>query len=556
MECRKEKLTITLEEDKKRMEEEIKELDKLLDILDKNPQQCILAGKTQFIGKTGKSNRSRYEHSENINIIAKEIIEQIYEKVVPEEIKKTDIYKLNLQIAEKYVHIMSKTHDIGHTPYGHLGESVLNEFVSEQKISAEDTKKILKKRKKIFGKEYEKRQGHIEKYRGAISFEHNEKSAEIVYGILHDSNIDLEKIDANRIIKGILAHSTSRVKEDMVPADLVIQAVRRTDKIEYTNKDVEEIKKYINIESLEDDEVKEFINKPIKERVEEIIGKIVDCAIKSGKIDGEIPELKLLKKVDKIKKDTILFMEKDGKQGLIIDENSERISLMINRILKYYMDNIEETQIDKVRLVHPINQELEEKKQKIEIKLSKLDETNIDKLITFICNMDDNQLKQKYMELVKKRIVKGKGNGVEPISKKEIQKKKKKNISKKVIRMQQKMIVYNEVASYSKTECINILQNENERYFNEVLTDTGREQIKRTIKKHKKENEIDNKLIELMKDADKRREELKEKEFSASEKRKYGESVKQIERERILITKITNSKEFWEFIICCINRCT
>ena len=158
MECIKGNLKIKLEEDKEKMKKEIKELDKLLEILEKNPQQCLLAGKTQLIGKEGNGKRSRQEHSNNLRNIAKQIIDQIYDEVVPTKIKESELYNLNLQIAEKYIEVMSITHDIGHTPYGHLGERVLNEFVSGQQISQKDTKTILEKIRKIFGDKYVKRQ--------------------------------------------------------------------------------------------------------------------------------------------------------------------------------------------------------------------------------------------------------------------------------------------------------------------------------------------------------------------------------------------------------------
>ena len=51
MEIKKGSLTIKLEENKEKMLKEIKELDKVLNIMEENPQQQILAGKTQLIGK-------------------------------------------------------------------------------------------------------------------------------------------------------------------------------------------------------------------------------------------------------------------------------------------------------------------------------------------------------------------------------------------------------------------------------------------------------------------------------------------------------------------------
>lgn len=535
MECIKGNLKIKLEEDKEKMKKEIKELDKLLEILEKNPQQCLLAGKTQLIGKEGNGKRSRQEHSNNLRNIAKQIIDQIYDEVVPTKIKESELYNLNLQIAEKYIEVMSITHDIGHTPYGHLGERVLNEFVSGQQISQKDTKTILEKRRKIFGDKYEKRQGHTPNYAGAISFEHNERSAEIVYNILQNSDMDLNIIDVNRIITGILAHSTSRVKEKFVPKDIIIQTIRRTDKIEYINKDLEEIKNYINIEAIEDDDLIKFIKKPINQRVKYVIEEIVKESIENGEINEKIPVLKLLKKLSKSEKEIISFITSDGKQGLILDENVEGITLMMKEILKYYMKNIDKIPTYKVRLVHPINDKSKEQKNKIEIKLNESDETDLEKLITFFCNMDDNQLKQTYMRLVKERITMGKGYGIEPISDEKIENLKEYNLSKRINKMKQNLFEDLEESEYSRDEYINLLKEENEQFINEKLTKDGKKKIIETLKKHNEENKVHTKLRDLMKEADSKRSEVGEGKISVSDKAEFSELVGKIYKEEVRI---------------------
>ena len=108
---------LNLKEDILSLKQEINELERLVDLIDKDAHYEILAGKTQLIGKNKVENmRSRIKHSENIATISKRFIRSVYETVVDDEIKDSEIYQLNLQKELLYAHIVSKAHDWGHAP--------------------------------------------------------------------------------------------------------------------------------------------------------------------------------------------------------------------------------------------------------------------------------------------------------------------------------------------------------------------------------------------------------------------------------------------------------
>lgn len=504
MQIKKGKLTLTLEENIEKMEKETQELTTLLSIIKNKAEQRILAGKTQLIGKEGiGESRSRQKHSINIYKIGSEIIRGIYNKAIPNDIKKTQIYKLNVQKELLYLEIISLSHDLGHTPYGHAGERVLNDFVRKNQTNPEEIQKTIQKRTKIFGEKYELNQGHTKDFKGAISFEHNEKSAEMLYNIIQAEGIDTKQIDVNRIIQGILCHSTSRVKEQDVPKDLVIQTVRQNDKIEYINNDYEEIKPYINIDAIKQ-ETKQLLLKSKKQRLEEIIKDTVEQAIEQGKIDCQITKIKEIRGFGKTHGTAIGVLDQDGKGGLLLDENVERITLMTKKVLNYYKTHVEETQGQKMRMVHPINETSPEKGKKIILEPQKQDETDTEKIITFICNMDDNQLKQTYMRLVKSRIIYGPGHGIEPITPEEIEEVKKEQLKKQAKKIKMKDLQEDEPPR-SDDEYIQLVIDENNKFIETMLTDKGRQKMQESRARHEQELEIDKKLNMLKKEADEKR---------------------------------------------------
>ena len=505
MKIKKRKLTLTLEEDIEKLENEIKELTKLLNIIKDETEHRILAGKTQLIGKEGKDeSRSRQKHSKNIYKIGSKNIKGIYEKVIPNHIKNTRIYELNLEKELLYLEIISLSHDLGHTPYGHAGERVLNDFVRKHQTNPEDIQKTIRKRIKIFGEEYELRQGHTIGFKGAVSFEHNEKSAEIAYNIIQESGINTKSVNVNRIIKGIICHSTSRVKEKDVPKDLVIQTVRQDDKREYINNDYEETKPYINIEAIEDKNVRQFMQKPKEQRINESTEEIIKYGIETGNIDCKINNIKTMRDFGKIHGKVISVIDEDGKGGLVIDENVERITLMIRKVLNYYISHVEETQEEKMRMVHPINEKSPEKGKKIILKPQSQDETDLEKIITFICHMDDNQLEQTYMRLARNRILQGKGNGIEPITPEEIEEVKREQLKKQANKIKMKDLQEDE-PQRSDDEYLQLAIAENKNFIETMLTDKGRQKMQESRARHEEELEIDKKLNMLKKEADEKR---------------------------------------------------
>lgn len=512
----KERLIIKLKEDLVEIQEEIKQLQNLKKAILSSPVYKVLDGKTQMIDKKIEEEvRSRLDHTNNVASIAKRIVGRIYDICSIPRISNTEIFKLNKQKAQLEAEVTALAHDLGHTPFGHNGEAALNEFI--QSITDEETiSKIVENRIKYFGKEYEEQQGHTEDFKGKLSFEHNEQSAIEFLKIIEQKPEAYNKVNIDRILTGILAHSISRVPE--VPDDLIAQVVRQTDKIEYRNKDYDEIKSYLVFKEGEE-ELQEYDKMSYGERISEIVEDIANEAVKKGRIDDDNDALRKCKQLRRKYDNIVYFLDTDGKRGLLTKDNRERQQLIYKRLLEYYYRNPEKIPTKSLTYTHPINQK-KDNKRVVSYDITKgQEDTLIEQVIRYVNSFTNEKCKQTYLRLVKERIVKGEEYGIEPITYEEIEERKKLEIQQQISKMRAKDI-YRGRETHTDQEYINIIQTKYRKFLENDVNQEGREAIKRNRIAHEKENEEDKMLINSVKEADEKRldlEKVKEKYRQAME---------------------------------------
>lgn len=460
------KFSIELEEDIEQLRKEIKQLKQLKKEILSSPVYQILDGKTQMLDQNIDTEiRSRLEHTNNVAKISKRIIGRIYELCSIPRISNTQIFKLNKSKVQLEAEVTALAHDLGHTPFGHNGELALNEFM--QSITDEETiAEILKNRRIYFGKEYEEQQGHTEDYRGKLSFEHNEQSAIEFFKIIERNPDKFNLINTKRILTGILAHSISRVPE--VPDDLIAQIVRQVDKIEYRNKDFDEIKKYIVFRENEE-ELQEYGNMPFEERVSEIVEDIANEAVQKGRIEDDNDALKKCKRLRRKYDNIVYLIGEDGKRGLLTNDNKERQQLIYKKLLEYYYNNPQKIPTKTMSYTYPINTQKENKRVVAFDSTKRTETTLVEQVISYINSFTNEKCIQTYMRLVKERIVKGEGFGIEPITEEEIEERKKIEIQQQVAKMRAKDI-YKGRETHTDEEYLSILQSKYRNFLENDLT--------------------------------------------------------------------------------------
>ena len=497
---KKNELSLEFEDDMELMKKQISELEKIKKTILDSSEYKLLDGKTQMIGTYKEEEypngaHSRGEHTECVANIAKDIITKIYEKFGSEEEQQTEVYQLNKKIAELYAEIMGYSHDLGHTPFGHVGESGLDEFMKSV-TDPEEKRQILEHRRMMFGAEYEAAQGHKNvSYRGKLSFEHNEQSAKVFYDIVRRGNINQDLVDVKRVILGILCHSTSRVDITEIPDDIVVQSIRAADKIEYINKDYEELELCLN--KPKNKKIAEFTKFPYHERVKRVIDNVVEESFEYGRIDEDMDALQILNDLKKISDACVRLVDEDGKRGLVKDENVERLKLVALKVAQYYYEHNDIVMYNDVSWeMHPIDYRKLTSRLYAYQTLGAYPENRVEKVIKYVSSMDNTRCEQVYEKLVRERILRGKGYGIEPITIDEIEEKKAKQLKDAVkgLTSEKYRLTFDERAESAREM--------NEKYISNELNDHGRDEMKKNRKKHEKQNERDFYAYRLMKFAD------------------------------------------------------
>ncbi len=196
-----------------------------------------------------------------------------------------------LRLNEDLTEAIALGHDLGHTPFGHSGEDILNELCSG-------------------------------------GFRHNEQSVRIVECLEKDGeglNLTWEVRD------GILNHQTS-----LMPATPEGRIVRLSDKIAYINHDIDDaIRARVLCEEDIPGEYREILGGSTRERLNTLIHDIVKNSQNTADIHMSAP-------VEKAMQDLRKFMFENVYRNSIAKAEAQKAQDMLARLFSYYMDHLEE----------------------------------------------------------------------------------------------------------------------------------------------------------------------------------------------------------------------
>lgn len=196
-----------------------------------------------------------------------------------------------LRLNESLVEAIALGHDLGHTPFGHAGERVLNRLCSD-------------------------------------GFKHSEQSVRIVEKLEKDGkglNLTWEVRD------GILNHQTSTM-----PSTLEGKIVRLSDKIAYINHDIDDaIRGHILTEDDIPMELREILGYSSKERLNKLIHNTIINSMDQNDIKME-PE------VERAMQDLREFMFVHVYKNPIAKGEESKAMELVERLFYFYMEHIEE----------------------------------------------------------------------------------------------------------------------------------------------------------------------------------------------------------------------
>lgn len=228
-----------------------------------------LKHKTQvFISPEGDHYRTRLTHTLEVSQIARTISRAI---------------GLNEDLTEA----IALGHDLGHTPFGHSGEKVLNEITSK-------------------------------------GFKHNEQSLRVVDFLEKQNGLNL----TYEVRDGILCHSG-----DLNAITNEGKVVKLADKIAYINHDIDDAKRagIISLESLPKECIR-VLGREHSERINRMITAVIDYALAYGAI-------KLTNEVGEATWELRRFMFENVYIGSEAKKEEEKAMHCMIQLYEYYKDN-------------------------------------------------------------------------------------------------------------------------------------------------------------------------------------------------------------------------
>ncbi len=232
-----------------------------------------LKQKTQvFLAAEGDHYRTRLTHTLEVSQIARTIAKA-------------------LRLNEDLVEAIALGHDLGHTPFGHTGEKVLNEVCP-------------------------------------LGFAHNEQSVRIVE-LLEKKGKGLNLTWETR--DGILNHQMSSA-----PATLEGQIVRLCDKIAYINHDIDDA---IRGKVLKEEDIpkkyKDVLGYTVRERLNRMIHDIVENSL-------DKPYVTMTKEVEEAMKDLRRFMYEHVYTNPIAKGEEDKAKNMLHQLYTYYREHLDQ----------------------------------------------------------------------------------------------------------------------------------------------------------------------------------------------------------------------
>lgn len=222
--------------------------------------------------------------------------------------------------------------------------------------------------------------------------------------------------------------------------------------------------------------------------------KIKAIAEEVGNIEG-IEQTDDIDMEDPVWKYTVPF------RSVIIGENSERIFSIYLKVLDYYYKNPDKIPSKVNVSLNPIKEKTNDNPKKFIYKITpKYLDNKMQRLFEYISLFDDQSMLERYYDLVEERINKGPGYGIEPVTVEELR-----SANDDTYEVNVRKFNRNFSTEYTPIEAEKLYIKRGIDFFQNRLTEKGKEVYRKNIYKKFSEFAIDKKLIERMIEADRAR---------------------------------------------------